>query len=244
MDDLEKKMFVQLDDPMPRQRVNALEMLREYMEKKTPPEFFRGWVSDLDELAQNKAAADGLRQQNALLDSELTQYKGAIPQWQQRVEDLEKSERNLRLKLAAASAIAWGKTTGLKLAAYIAVPLIALGIWQASVRYWPLPAPVDTGLGEIARSSAWADGCGGAVVREVGGTPYWVLLCGRTDTTSHMNAQGQPIGLHCLDLYATAAKADWQEYVKANPYALFGWWINWPKRAVQCEPFEIKEAQR
>ena len=216
-----------------------------HREKRQPPEFFRGsGVASSMTLAQNKAAVTACASRMRLLDSELTQYKGAIPQWQQRVEDLEKSERNLRLKLAAASAIAWGKTTGPKLAAYIAVPLIALGIWQASVRYWPLPAPVDTGLGEIARSSAWADGCGGAVVREVGGTPYWVLLCGRTDTTSHMNAQGQPIGLHCLDLYATAAKADWQEYVKANPYALFGWWINWPKRAVQCEPYEIKEAQR
>ena len=37
-----KKCCVQLDDPMPRQRVNALEMLREYMEKSTTPEFFRG----------------------------------------------------------------------------------------------------------------------------------------------------------------------------------------------------------
>ncbi len=238
MDDREKKLLPQLDDPMPGQRGNALEQLHDFDEKHKTS--FRDRVAKIERGEQYDVVeqeAVMLRQQVGALDGELTQYKAAVGKWQT-------AYAAQAAKLAIASGIAWGKTTGPKLAAYIAVPLIALGIWQASVRYWPLPAPVDTGLGEIARSSAWADGCGNAVVREVGGTPYWVLLCGRTDTTSHMNAQGQPIGLHCLDLYATAAKADWQEYVKANPYALFGWWINWPKRAVQCEPFEIKEAQR
>ena len=41
MDDVDRKMFAQLDDDMPAQRVNALEMLRERMNKATPPRKFR-----------------------------------------------------------------------------------------------------------------------------------------------------------------------------------------------------------
>jgi hypothetical protein len=238
MDDREKKLLPQLDDPMPGQRGNALEQLHDYDEKHKTS--FRDRVAKIERGEQYdvlEQEAVTLRQQLVALDGELTQYKAAVGKWQT-------AYATQAAKYAVASAIAWGRTTGPKLAACIAVPLIAVGVWQASVRYWPLPDRVDAGLREIAVTTSWSDGCGNAVVHEVGGVPYWVLLCGRTDTTSDMNAQGQPIGLHCLDLYATTAKADWQEYVKADPFALFGWWINWPKRAVHCDPFEIKEAQR
>jgi hypothetical protein len=237
MDDREKKLFAQLDDPMAGQRANALELLREHMQKKTPPELFCGWVSDLEAAAENKAEADALRQQNAALDAELARWKAAVTKWQTAY--VAKAA-----KLAAASAVAWGRTTGRKLAAYIAVPVIAVGVWQGSVRYWPLPAAVNDGLRGLATSVQWGTGCSDAIVRQVGGAPYWVIVCGRTDTTSHMNAEGQPVGLHCVDVYATPATADWREYIKANPYGLFGWWINWPRRAVQCEPFPLKEAQK
>jgi hypothetical protein len=124
------------------------------------------------------------------------------------------------------------------------VPLIAIGVWQGYERYWPLPPAVDAGLRSIAADTPWGPGCGQPVVRRVDGQPYWVLGCGRTDTTSHLTAEGTRIGLHCVDIYATAAKADWREYVKADPYGLFGWWMKWPRRAVACEPFEINEAHK
>jgi hypothetical protein len=245
MDDREKKLLPQLDDPMPGQRGNALEQLHDYDEKHKTS--FRDRVAKIERGEQYdvlEQEAVTLRQQLVALDGELAQYQAAIATWEKAYDDQGAKLMATKAKLAVASTIAWGRTRGAKLAAYIAMPLIAVGVWQASVRYWPLPDRVDASLREIAATTSWSDGCSNAVVREVGSAPYWVMLCGRTDTTSDMNAQGQPIGLHCLDLYATTAKADWQEYVKADPYALFGWWINWPKRAVHCDPFEIKEAQR
>jgi hypothetical protein len=238
MEDLEKKLFAQLDDPMPGQRGQALDMLHAHDEKNKSS--FRDRLAKIErgelyDALDREAAA--LRQQNTALDGELTQYKAAVAKWQKHAAAMQS-------KLAIASAIAWGRTTGLRLAAYAALPLIALIGWQGYERYWPLPVALQSGLQEIAASTAWGQGCGQAVVRRVDGQPYWVLPCGRIDTTSHLTAQGRPIGLHCLDLYATAATSDWREYVKANPYGLFGWWIQWPRRAVQCEPFEIREAEQ
>ena len=57
-------------------------------------------------------------------------------------------------------------------------------------------------------------------------------------------AEGASVGLHCLHLYAHPAAADYGEYVKASPYAFFGWWRTWPERAVRCDPFPLKEAQK
>jgi hypothetical protein len=238
MDDREKKLLVQLDDPMPGQRANALELLHAHdVQNKSSfrdrvPKIERG--EQYDALEQDVAA---LRQQNAALDAELTQYKAAVGTWQS-------AYAAQAAKLAVASAVAWGRTTGKRLAAYVAVPVIALGLWQGYERYWPVPADVDTGFRQMAARSPWGSGCGHAVVRDAGGSLYWVLLCGRTDTTSDMNSEGQPIGLHCLDLYAVKATADWQNYAKVDPYGLFGWWIKWPKLAVHCHSFEIKEAQK
>lgn len=238
MDDLEKKLFAQLDDPMPGQRSQALDML--HIHDKKHKSSFRDRLAKIERGEQYDALdqeAAGLRQQNALLDGELTQYKEAVAKWQKHAGAMQS-------KLAMASAIAWGRTTGLRLAAYVAAPLIVLAVWQGYERYWPLPPAVQSGLQEIAANTAWGQGCGQAVVRQVDDQPYWVLPCGRIDTTSHLTAQGRPIGLHCVDLYATPATFDWRAYVKANPYGLFGWWIKWPRRAVQCEPYEIREAQQ
>jgi hypothetical protein len=238
MEDLEKKLFAQLDDPMPGPRISALDMLHMYDEKHKSS--FRDRLAKIERGEQYDALdkeAAALRQQNAALDGELTQYKAAVAQWKNHAAAMQH-------KLAIAGAIAWGRTTGLRLAAYVAVPLIALIGWQGYERYWPLPAPVRSGLQEIAANTAWGQGCGQAIVRRVEGRPYWIMPCGRIDMTSHLTAQGRPIGLHCIDLYATEATLDWREYVASNPYGLFGWWIKWPRRAVQCEPFEIREAQQ
>jgi hypothetical protein len=238
MDDREKKLLAQLDDPMAGQRTQALEMLHAHDEKNQTS--FRDRVAKIergeqcDALEQEVAA---LRPQIATLDAELTQYKAAISQWQRHVAVL-------KVKLAVASAIAWGRTTGRRLAAYAALPLIGLVAWQGIDRYWPVPSEVASDLRNIATAAAWGPGCAHPFVRQAGGRPYWVLICGRSDTTSDLTADGRPIGLHCIDLYASAAKPDWQEYVKADPYGPFGLWIQWPKRAEHCQPFDIKEAQK
>src|SRR5271155_2307564 len=70
MDNVERKMFAQLDDDMPAQRVNALEMLREHLKKKTPPRFFRDSVAEIE--AAEKTAARGVE-----LEKEVTALKQA-----------------------------------------------------------------------------------------------------------------------------------------------------------------------
>jgi hypothetical protein len=240
MDDSEKKLICQLDDSMAGQRVAALEVLHKHDEKHGTS--FRDRVAKIERGEQYdvlEQEAVTLRQQNAMLDGELTQYKAAVGKWQQHATALQ-------AKLAVASAIAWGRTTGRRLAVYAALPVLALVGWQAVERYWPVPAEVDAGLKSVAAGASWRPGCGHAYVQDAGGAPYWVLLCGRTETSTHETAQGEPIGLHCVDLYAHAAEADWQEYVKVEPYGLFGWgwWIKWPRRAVECRPYQMKEAQQ
>jgi hypothetical protein len=244
MDDRAKKLISQLDDPAPGQRAQALEMLHLHHEKnKTSFCDLLGKIERGEQYDALDQEAAGLRQQlaaelqaRAAAETDLEQHKDAVSKW-------KRAYAVQGAKLATANAIAWGRMTGRKLALYIGVPLIAFGAWQGYERYWPLPAPVQSGLQEIALNSAWGRGCGQPVVRRAGGTPYWVLACGRVDSTSHLTADGRPVGLHCLDLYATPAVADAHEYVKSNPYGLFGWWMKWPRRAVECTPFDNKEAR-
>ena len=80
--------IAQLGDPMPGQRGNALEMLHPHMEKNGWT--FHGWIADLEEAAKNKADADALRQDNAKLTADLSQWKGAVGKWQKAHDDLKR----------------------------------------------------------------------------------------------------------------------------------------------------------
>ena len=83
MDDLAKKLFVQLDDDMPGVRGNAVEMLHALHKKNGQscrsyiPQIERG--EQYDVLEQEAVM---LRQQVGALDGELTQYKAAVGKWQ------------------------------------------------------------------------------------------------------------------------------------------------------------------
>jgi hypothetical protein len=224
MDDREKKLLAQLDSDIEAVRNKAASALHDYQQS-----LGRSCVQivfECETAVQNYAAKV----------AELAQYQAALGQWQQ-------SHATLTRQVVALKAIAWGVLNWRRLAGSAVVALVISGAWAGYQRFWPWPAAVDAGLQRIAAASPWGPGCGHVAVREVAGNPYWVLLCGQTDTASHATAEGAPVGLHCLHLYAHAAEADAGEYVKANPYALFGWLIKWPERAVQCEPFPLKEAQ-
>lgn len=237
MESFEKKLIAQLDDPMPGQRMKALELLHAHDE--THNSSFCGRILKIErgetaetlehDVAVLQQENFGLREQSEQRENELTQYKDAVTQWQQHAKSLE-------TKLARASAIAWGRTTGRRLALYAVLPVFAFVGWQAYQRYWPLPAGVNSGLHRIAAAADWGVGCSRPTVRNAGGQPYWIMLCGRIDTRSSVDGDGETIGLHCIDVYAQPAKTDWQTtYERADPYGLFGWWINWPRLAVECQ---------
>jgi hypothetical protein len=229
MDDTAKKLIAQLGDPMPGQRGNALEMLYPHMEKNGWT--FHGWIADLEEAAKNKADADALRQDNAKLTADLSQWKGAVGKWQKAHDDLKR-------QLAMSQGIEWLRKHGRRILAGLAVPVIALIGWQGYQR-WVWPAEVDNGLHQLAMRTPWRQGYGEPFVRVIAGNPYWVLIFGDSDRSGHVTAQGGPVGMNCVHVYAEPAEADFGEYVKASPFAMGGWWRKWPQRAVDCRPFSL-----
>jgi hypothetical protein len=227
MDDTSKKLIAQFDDPMPGQRQNAFEMQHSHMEKNSWS--WRGWLADLEEAAKNKAEADALRRTNAQLSADNAKFRSANLKWSARYYALAGA-------YGAAVAVGFGK----RLAVYAALPVIALVGWQSYQRFsWP--AAVDEGLRRLAVSEEWKEGYGQPFVRVIAGKPYWVLTFGDSDTSDHATAQGGPVGLHCVHVYAAPAEPDFGQFVKASPYR-FGWWVKWPERAVDCKSFSVVAA--
>ena len=229
MDDTAKKLIAQLDDPMQGQRVNALEMLHTHKQKSGWS--WRGWLGDLEEAARNKADADALRQETAKLTADLTTWKAAVTKWQKAHDDLKR-------QLALSQGIDWVREHGRLIAIGLAVPAIVLAGWLGYER-WVWPAEVDNALHRLAVHEPWRPGYGDPVVRVIAGNPYWVLAFGDSDMSGHATAQGTPIGMNCVHLYAAPAKQEFGAYVKDSPFALWGWWKKWPERAVDCRSFSL-----
>lgn len=229
IDDTAKKLIAQLGDPMPGPRSNALEMLHSHMGKNGWT--WHSWLADLEEAAQNKADADTLRQDNTKLMADLTQWKAAVTKWQKAHDDLKR-------QLALSQGIEWLRKHGKRIAVGLAVPVIALIGWQGYQR-WVWPAEVDDGLRLIAVHTPWRQGYGDPFVRVIAGNPYWVLTFGDSDRLDHLTAQGGPVGMNCVHVYAEPAEPDFGEYVKASPFAMWGLWRKWPQRAVDCRPFSL-----
>ena len=166
MDNLTRKLILQFDDPAAGQRGNAFAMACEHLTKSG--QTWRGIAEDIERADE----AASLRQDNAKLAAELTktateleQHKAAISQW-------DRAYKVQGAKLAVASAVAWGRTTGRRVAFCVALPVIALLGWQVYERYsWP--AAVDEGLRRIAASEPWHDGFGQPAVYRIGNDIYW-----------------------------------------------------------------------
>ena len=225
MDDREKKLLVQFDLDIEAVRNKATTALHEH--QKANGRSCTQIVFECETAVQTIADKT----------AELAQYQTALGQWQQ-------SHATLTRQVAALKAIAWGVLNWRRLAGSAAVALAISGAWAGYQRYWPWPAAVDAGLSQVVAVTDWGPGCGHPSVREAAGKPYWVLICGETEMTTHADSEGAAVGLHCLHLYAHPATAEYGEYVKASPYAFFGWWLTWPERAVRCGSFPIKEAQK
>src|SRR5271157_4780730 len=119
MDDVERKMFAQLDDDMPGQRTNALELLREHMKKKTPPRFFRDMVREIEDAA---AAATKI----AALEAQYIQAQQINAQAQAAYNKLAADYAALRRRV---SALLWIKQHWRRLAPAAAVPLLVGAAW-------------------------------------------------------------------------------------------------------------------
>lgn len=92
---------------------------------------------------------------------------------------------------------------------------------------------IDTGMRDVLSRMKWGLGDTPPVVITVTGTPYWVVVRGSVNASSHTDAQGRPIERHCLELYANEAVRDAGAYLTPAPYR-FGMWMKWPRRADEC----------
>jgi hypothetical protein len=71
-------------------------------------------------------------------------------------------------------------------------------------------------------------------VVQIDGKPYWAMLYGVTEQGSYTDANGRPVTLHCLRLYAEPAVSDLPGAYRApRPFNALGW-LRWPERAVNC----------
>src|SRR4051794_26457961 len=131
MDDLEKKMFVQLDDEMPSQRINALERLREYNLRKDPPRHCRDMVADF-ESAMSPAEAEELRKN---LADHIAANAAA--------QKLHAADTR---QIATLKAALWVKVNWKTIGAIAAVLLVVVTGWWAYERYWSRSEAVTSGL--------------------------------------------------------------------------------------------------
>ena len=128
MDDKEKKLFAQLDDPMAGQRSGALELLHLYDEKNG--------TSFRDRLAKIERGEkyDELEQERRRCGRSWPKSFRRARRWKPTWRSTRGQSRNGRgpvtlqsARLVTANANRLGPHDGAELAAYIGVPLIAIG---------------------------------------------------------------------------------------------------------------------
>jgi hypothetical protein len=201
MDDTERKIIPQLDDPMPGQRANALEILHKHHEQTKGS--FRDIIFELDEA--NKLLNLYWVENRAL--ASLLWVKG---KWRRHWRGICAS--------AAVASAAWfgfGWITG-----------------ETSVER----QAINSGLAGVLDHASFGLGDSKPdVYYYAGGKPFWGVIRGEVVTGSHVDQHGQPVTLSCLHMYAAPATADWQSYLRPNPYNLAGW-VRWPERATLCKP--------
>jgi hypothetical protein len=224
MDDREKNLFVQLDDDMPGVRSNALEALREHLNKAGRK--FRDFVADLD----NAVPAAKLEE----LEQKLADYVKANAAAQKR--DASQTAEIKRLKAALWVKVNW------KISGAVAAGLLVLGVgcWSYQ-RYWSRTDAVNAGLRAAVASATWGEGWGEPVASKIGGESWWLMFRGDIDASSYSDNHGNPVEMRCLHLYAAAAQPYSSQFFKPSPRNFLGW-MSWPEVAMQCKPSPIQKA--
>jgi hypothetical protein len=224
MDDLEKKLFVQLDDDMAGQRSNALELLREHLKKAGRT--FRDIVADIENGIPKAKAEE--------LEKKLADYMTANAA-------AAKRDAALTREIATLKAALWVKVKWKPVSAGAVALLVAVIASWAYERYWSRSESVTAGLRAAVASATWGEGWGEPFASKIGGEPYWLMFRGDIDASSYSDSHGNPVEMRCLHLYASPAQPDSGQYRKPSPRSFLGW-VNWPELAMQCKPSPIQKA--
>ncbi len=241
IDDISRKIFAQLDDPTPGQRINALELLRERFAKQQPVITFRQLAADIAgavssqtyralerEHQATKARSQQFEQANALAKAAHTKLEAENPGL--RAE-------NARLRASGSPfQHAWRAiysrprlryaTLGIMLTA-----LLALGACVV-LRPQPEPEMSSAALEELSaiRLAAWSTGRSYPIVHTLAGGPWWVVIARDNDKTSFVNRYGNSVSLNCYHFFARPAEAAFGSYKKPPPDD------DWKERATVCVP--------
>jgi hypothetical protein len=225
MDDLEKKLFGQLDDEMPGVRSNAFEALREHLQKAGRK--FRDVVADLENALPAEKAAE--------LEKKLADYVKAN-------EAAQRRDKTQRLEIAELKAALWIKVNWKITGSVAAGVLVLAAAACAYQRYWSRSDAVNAGLRAAVVSAPWGDGWGEPFAAKIGGEPYWLMYRGDIDGSSYSDNHGNIIEMRCVHLYAAPAHPYSSQYYKPSPRNFLGW-VTWPELAMQCKPSPTQKAE-
>jgi hypothetical protein len=240
MDDHAKKLFVQLDDDFPGVRVQALDALRDYLKKAG--QSLRDVLHDIENAIPAQRYSDLETKYNGVVDD----YNKAVQQnaqWALSDQKKEQAIAALRREVMVYKGLVWLRLNRTRIALG-AVGLAAL-LAAALHDYNPPPPAAEAGLRAVANAAVWDQGFNTPFVTQIGGDPYWIMLRGDTDTDAFSDRQGRTISMRCLHVFAAPAQADFGQFRKPQPYALFGFgWLRWPERVKQCRPAPNQEASK
>jgi hypothetical protein len=242
-----KKIFLLQDSAIEGERVAAFNQLHAFMEKRK-----RKFADLLTTLTDNVPHT---------VYTELEQKFAAA---EKNYNDLHRDHTILKNQFAALKTILWARTNWRVLAL---AAIVLIGSSGAYV-FWPDATAaerqdINTALSVVAERTEWDSGYSTPAVHMVGNTPYWTILYGEILSDEQADADGKPVALQCLHLYAApatvkptlpdsttrlpgtaaAARARDTIYMKPSPFNLFGW-LNWPEHAVVCRRAQTKEASR
>jgi hypothetical protein len=225
MDDMTKKLLGKCDSQFPGERVNALDLLYDHLQKGG--QTFAGLVHEFEHAIPLQQYADLEQRYNTAAQDNAA--------WVQRGQQQDQEITQLRRAVAALKAAVWLRLNWKQVAFIAAVPVVA---WIAYVRLtaptWPDGA--DIGL-RAAVGSVPAAQFGRPFVTRLQGKPYWLLIRGEVDSTSFANDQGHLVAMRCLHVFGAPEEQDSGQFLKPQPYSLFGFgWMSWPERLVQCSP--------
>jgi hypothetical protein len=217
-----KKLLGKCDSSFPGERVNALDLLYEHLQKIG--QTFAGLVhefeqaipaqkySDLEQLYNNAA------QENA--------------QWAQRCQQKEAALATAMRQVTLLKGMVWLRLNwGTLVAAGVLLFAVLYGYRWVTRPTWPATADAD--LSRIVSHTTWGVGFDQPFIATVAGKPYWLLLRGEVKESGYVDNLNRPVAMRCLHIFASPADPDSGQYRAAQPYA----WgmLQWPERLIDCQ---------
>jgi hypothetical protein len=222
VDDRTKKLLAKCDSSFPGERVNALDLLYDHLQKIG--QTFAGLVHEFEQAIPAQKYTD-LEQlyNNAVNDNTA---------WAQRCQQKESALAAATRQVTLLKGMVWFQLNwGTLLSAAALLLAVLFGYRWLTRPAWP--ASADGDLSRIASRTTWGLGFDQPFVATIAGKPYWLLLRGEVKESGYVDNVNRPVVMRCLHIFAAPAEAESGQYHAAQPYA----WglLQWPERLVDCQ---------